>query len=258
MLEAFQASARAEQAEREAAANGAAAANEPADGAAAPDVRAGAGGPFDAAEPAATPPPVRQRARENDELLGISPQRTPGAAQRLPWVLAAIVIGMVAMFFVGRDFGRETEAGPGDDVEPNVVDDGVVPEGPGAGSDSRPIAPASGNSPKLNDDDVAFLSRENRFSVRAIQFDKNGRGPGLALEAYRYLRDAGFPAVAPITQGEVLVICVGAEPSRNAELQRLRAELQRLPGPPPRNEPGAFESAYYVNIEDQIDDSLRR
>lgn len=259
MLEAFQASARAEQAEREAAANGAAAANEPAPGAPSPEVRAGAGGPFDAAEPAAPPPSVRQRTRENDELLGISAQRTGGSARRLPWIVAALVVGMVAMFFVGRDFGRETEAGPDDGQDSTYeVDDVPVPKGPGAETNRRVDSPPAGNGAKLNDDDVAFLSRENRFSVRAIQFDKNPRGSKLALESYHYLRAAGFPAVAPITQGKVLVICVGAEPSQNAELRRLRAELQRLPGPPPRNRQGEFESAYYVNIEDQIDDSLRR
>lgn len=255
MLEAFQASARAEQEQREAAANEAAPSATPGADAPAPEARAGAGGPFDAAEPATPPSPARQRAPENDELLGIAPRRTPGTAQRLPWIVAAVALGMVAMFFVGRDFGREAEAGPGDETPPAESDDPVVPAGPGPdeGGGAERATPSD-----LTAADLAFLSRENRFSVRAIQFDANPRGSKLALEAYLYLTELGYPAVAPITQGEMLVICVGAEPELNSELRRLRDELRQLPGPPPQSRAGEFDSAYEVNIADQIDDSLRR
>jgi hypothetical protein len=233
MLEAFQASASAEQDAR--AASGPAAAPPPAEG---------AGGPL--AEGAPAPP-----AHAAEALMG---RRRPARSARPLLTVLAVLLGMAILFAAGRALSGRTRA-----AEP-TTDGGSELEVPGAPT-QVPVEPETAPAPQeqeLTADDLAFLSRENRFSVRAIQFDDDERGRRLAYESYRYLRDKGLPAVTPLTQGEVLVICVGAEPEQNPALRDLRSRLHALEGPPPQRQPGAFDSAYIVNISDQISDEWRR
>jgi hypothetical protein len=102
-------------------------------------------------------------------------------------------------------------------------------------------------------DDRSFYDKANRFTVRAIYYGNTPKGWKRALAAYRYLRAQGLPAIAPIDQGEILVLCVGAEPRREGRLDQLSERLRELPGPPPQGEAGAFAGAYFVNIDDLVE-----
>lgn len=234
MLEAFQASARADESAQAASAQAATPPDDP-----------GAGGPLAGGDDAPRPHAV-------EGLMGT--RRRSGAGRALG-VALAVLLGMALLFVAGRELSGLTRAAgpaePGDRAE----------AGPELAVPERTPATPSGAEPEpqeLTPDDLAFLSRGNRFSVRAIQFDADERGERLAYESYLYLREQGLPAVTPLTQGEVLVICVGAEPEQNGRLRDLRTRLHELAGPPPRSEPGAFDSAYIVNISDQISDEWRR
>lgn len=237
MLEAFQASQRAEAASPEAAE-------------AAGTDAAGAGGPLATPEDS-EPAPARPR-HAAESLMGA---RRPSALPRQLGLVLGLLLAMAAVFAAGRVLSNMARAaGPEEPVDEPEVE---VPAAPAQDGTTAP--PQVEDTPQeLTADDEAFLSRDNRFSVRAIQFDADERGQGLAYASYRYLREQGFPAVTPLTQGEVLVICVGAEPEQNATLRDLRRRLHELDGPPPQSQPGAFDSAYIVNISDQISDEWRR
>lgn len=264
MLEAFQASAKAEQAKQEEArvadsgtsGRGGTTPAQPqaaaGSGRAAPDPSPplGVGGPFATDSPAA-----RLQPSGEDQVLGIAPRRAAKPMGKMPLVVILVALGMTAMFLLGRDFGKDSQA-----AEPQGDGAVVVPETSGA--EERVKVPERKPVPVkdsgLTAADRAFLSLDNRLSVRAIQFSSDKDGKARAEAIYYYLREQGLPAVVPIDQGDITVICVGAEPSRNQEIERIRSALHALAGPPPLNEPGAFGSAYFVNIEDQIDESLRR
>ena len=74
-----------------------------------------------------------------------------------------------------------------------------------------------------------------------------------ALTTYRYLRAQGLPAIAPIDEGPEIYLCVGAEPKLDGPLADIRMRLKTLPGPPPQNQPGAFASAFFKNIDDIVE-----
>ncbi|MFT7484335.1 MAG: hypothetical protein ACI9F9_000175 [Candidatus Paceibacteria bacterium] len=263
MLEAFQASAKAELAKQEEArAAGTAPLSSKAPGKTPePSAPMGVGGPFAVGESEARP-----HASVGNEILGTAPRRAPRPTNRTPWVIGLVVVSMVGMFYLGRDFRKGTVFGQGDGSESSQQGEGdLATELPAhlerTPTDQLPVVktdpPAVAKPSGMTEADRAFLDLNNRISVRAIQFDNDKRGTQRAREIYRYLREQGLPAVAPIAQGEVWVICVGAEPALNPSIERVRAQLQQLPGPPPQSQAGAFNSAYFVNIEDQIDESLR-
>ena len=119
--------------------------------------------------------------------------------------------------------------------------------------DPRDTAGDGSAASDLSADDVRFFDKSNRFTVRAIYYGNTPRGWQRALATYRYLRELGLPAVAPIDQGNELVLCVGAEPKREDRLSEYRSRLRALPGPPPSSETGAFAGAYFVNIDDLVE-----
>lgn len=265
MLEAFQRSAQAEktrQAEQLASRESSAGNSPSSDGGA--DKRIGVGGPFDTGTGGLPSPeaPVQVgleglRRGLGDDVLGTGPQSQRGFTPRMALLAVGILVAMIVVFQIGRDLGTETKAGSGDDssddsdvqVQAKPTQD---PSGPAAG---ETVSPATASS--LTEDDLAFLNLENNWTVIAITFDNNESGGKLATETYKYLREQNLPAVQHVTQGKYLTICVGAEPAQNEAIKGIRATLQGLAGPPPRNEKGAFASAYFVQIEDQIDSSLR-
>lgn len=102
-------------------------------------------------------------------------------------------------------------------------------------------------------DDLAFYDKANRFTLRAIYYANTPKGWKRALDTYRYLRAQGMPAVAPIDQGDILVLCVGAAPTREGALSELSLRLRALQGPPPQSEEGAFAGAFFMNIDDLIE-----
>ena len=102
-------------------------------------------------------------------------------------------------------------------------------------------------------DDRSFYDKSNRFTVRAIYYGNTPKGRRRALTTYRYLRGLGLPTIAPIDQGDIIVLCIGAEPRREGRLAELSDRLRAFPGPPPRSEAGAFAGAYFVNIDDVVE-----
>jgi hypothetical protein len=116
-----------------------------------------------------------------------------------------------------------------------------------------PVAGSAGAEDGYTADDLAFLDKRNRVTLRAITFDATSLGQQKALKSYLHLRSQGIPAVAPFVVGDLTLICVGAAPSvRDPELARLRERLLTLPGPPPQAEPTPYASAFLVNIEDLV------
>ncbi len=278
MLEAFQASAKAEKA-RQAAAEAAegstayAAAAPGATGAGAEDSddSVGVGGPFaGTTKPVTAQPAVRPDVHIHPkDLMSGSPEPSDSSLRRalsgggkgvklsqlqLPVLVLGVLVAMLAMFFLGRWFSspNETQAsGPG------IGEMAYSGDPDGALAAVRTYQDPTLDESNLTAADRAFLDRKSRLSVRAIEFPATERGNKLANITYEYLLASGLPAVAPITQGEIQFICVGAAPTLNAEIEAIQAALQAMPGPPPGNQVGAFSSAYFVNIEAQIDDEYR-
>lgn len=198
-------------------------------------------------------------------------------------VVAALVLG--AAYWLGRQNATvEAGPGPGDGARDSVQEraqsgtPSTSTRSPSADALSRPSdegdpAPATASNPDseqnpgdplgenrdasaagdLTADDLRFFEKSNRFTVRAIYYGNTPRGWMRALATYRYLRDLGLPAVAPIDQGNELVLCVGAEATREGRLSGFRSRLRALPGPPPSSETGAFAGAYFINIDDLVD-----
>lgn len=236
----------------------------------------GVGGPFDALEGdettperAATPAPGPGFG-VGDDVLGTAPLQGRGFSPRTMLLVVGILVAMVVVFQLGRDLGSSTEASEPADSPVTRGDDprGSTERGskdagsnapatgaPSAAKDETSEKPAS--AADLSDDDRAFLSLDNNWTVIAISFDNNERGRKLAIETYHHLRDQGLPAISPLTRGNYYTICVGAEPNRNAAIEKVRADLRKLAGPAPRNEKGAYSDAYFANIEDLVDPDLR-
>jgi len=256
MLDAFQRSARAE---RDAEAHAA---------------RAPRGGAFAKArkedepprpEPKKRPKPPRRRptpelAPRPEEVLGTGPRPAlPGIPAWIPAALVVLSIAIAGAYWIGGKLGGETRAeepGSAPPLEAFEADYAQAEEAPAVAGESRPPAPPPSNAKgsDLTEDDRRFLDpSRSRYTVRAIYFANDREGWSRSLSTYYYLRRAGLPAIAPIEKGEIVVICVGAEPSRTGELEQIRDRLQALPGPPPESEAHAFESAFFVNIDDQID-----
>lgn len=212
-------------------------------------------------------PPVRRPVPVFDprpeEVLGTGP-RPPlsGIPVWIPTAVVVLVIAIAGAYWIGGRLGGETHAeepGTGPPLEAFETDLGLALEAPSGAGGSSPQAPApssarASEASDLTEDDRRFLDpNRSRYTVRAIYFDNDREGWSRSLSTYYYLRRAGLPAIAPIEKGEIVVICVGAEPSRTGELEQIRDRLQALPGPPPESEARAFESAFFVNIDDQID-----
>jgi hypothetical protein len=261
MLEAFQRSAQADEAKRVEAE--ASSVESPSGGV--------AGGPFaesnDVPRTASATDESNVSVPLSDEVLGTAPPRAPGMKPRVLLIALAIVFTMAATFLIGRGFGIGSSVradGDGDglqedgalleDLDTDLGGAAVIEDGPSPPPEELKPAPVS----QLTLDDQAFLDANNNWTVIAISFANDDDGAVLATETYRYLREQGMPAVAPITQGKFLVVCVGAEPRRNAAIESVRAQLHRLAGPPPNLEQSPFSSAYFANIEDLIDPRLRR
>lgn len=274
MLEAFQRSAQVDKTRRDAENSRPETPGSSSPEQADPTPQVGVGGPFDALD--GTPDPKSAAASPGpgfgvgDDVLGTAPRSSSGFSARTALLAVAILIAMVVVFQLGRDLGNSTEAaGPGDDVEVPESGEGAplgnTDENADSIADQQPSTPSepatsegSEDGLSMTKDDRAFLDAANNWTVIAISFDHNAKGGKLALETYKHLREQGFPAIAPVTRGGYLLICVGAEPNRNQAIEQLRSDLKRLQGPPPQNQKEAYSTAYFANIEDLIDPQLRR
>jgi hypothetical protein len=240
MLEAFQQSARAAQ---EAHAREERAPKQPAQASAAPS----------------SPKPV-QAPREpaggisyGSELLGTNPLPRRGIPTWIPVAVVVLLVAMVGAYWVARELGREAAAGePGTTSLPAEAEQDLSAI---SGAGSTPVKPPSEADPVeqlLSANDLRFLDTANRITVMAIQYPNTAQGRGLAEKARAYLDGAGLPVISPVERGKDIVVLVGAAPDTSG-LEQIRTKLRATPGPPPQNEPGAFEDAYYVNIDDWID-----
>jgi hypothetical protein len=102
--------------------------------------------------------------------------------------------------------------------------------------------------------DAALHDRQNRYTVRLIQYPDDEKGLALALAAHGWLAQMGYPVGSPIRLGggKGLVLVAGAKPT-SEELVPLRDNLRRLRYPESsRTMP--FADAYL----DEIDDVLAR
>lgn len=263
MLEAFQRSAREDQArkaresEEVASKEGSKpAASEPSGKPTEPKPAGDAG-----VREAPTPPPALvQSARPEDivseDVLGVSPRgrhprRPLSIPSWLPLALIVLLLAMAAAWGIGRLLrgGGETRA-----QEPNGAEDVVLKfEEDLAAAGAGDQASQNVRNGLLLEDDRRFLDPANRFTIRAIYFNEGPSGKARIDATYHHLRAAGLPVISPITQGKMLILCVGAEPALNERLKDIQSKVRALAGPPPQNEPGAFADAFAVNIDDYVE-----
>jgi len=194
-----------------------------------------------------------------------------GARAPLPPLAALIALALLAgAFWLGRWSVRNEVAAMGagrapspEAGDPAAAGESTPPAAPGGarapeGAPGQPAEPAQEPpAESYTADDLAFKDRQNRFTVRAIYYADTPEGWKRALSTYRYLRECGLPAVAPIAVGTELYLCVGAgptlDPSKDDRLAKIRQTLKALPGPPPQSEPGAFSGAFFQNIDDLVE-----
>ena len=215
------------------------------------------------AKPSAPRSAPRPEDLARDDVLGSGARgRWPRHAMRVPrWLPPAGVVLLLAMagtWWIGRLLSNsgETHAQPKNnaDLLESFENDLAGPAGVGPGNTPNlPEAPPIADDQNLTEDDRRFIDPKNLFTVRAIYFNNDSRGWQRAIATYHHLRASGLPAIAPITQEKILVLCVGAEPTMNQELTQIQTKLRALPGPPPQYEPDAFADAFFVNIDDYLD-----
>lgn len=111
------------------------------------------------------------------------------------------------------------------ETPPPVV---AAPESTTAGDDFR------------TDVDRAFLLAANRVTVCAQRYGKDEQARWEA--DYWALKDLGLPVVQPVSDrnGKWIVLCVGAEPKKNKNIDDVLAGLHAMP---------EFASAYVDNID---------
>ena len=240
MLEAFQQSARAAQ---EAHAREERAPKQPARASEAPS----------SPEPAPRPRALAGADRFGEDLLGTRPLPRRGIPTWIPVAVVVLLVAMVGAYWVARELGREAAAGgSGTSTLPvEAAQDLSAISGRGPEVVQPPSGEGAVESP-LSAHDLRFLDKANRITVMAIQYPNTPQGKGLAEKTRAYLDGAGLPVISPVERGKDIVVLVGAAPDTSG-LQQIRTKLRATPGPPPQNEPGAFEDAYYVNIDDWFD-----
>lgn len=224
------------------------------------------------AAPSAAPRPRPAPRARPPRLAGEPGPLALAIPERAPIFLALTLaeLGLLALAFW---LGRATASGPGTEAPVAGLaaspDSWSFPEGSASAPETAPASAPQAEEPEgaaspaapaleldaegRTADDRAFYDKSNRYTVRAIYYGNTPKGWKRALTAYRYLRGHGFPTVAPIDQGDIIVLCVGAAPERSGPLTELQERVRNLPGPPPASERGAFAGAYFVNIDDLVE-----
>jgi hypothetical protein len=229
----------------------------------APEV--GVGGPFDAGEPGpeGAAPASKPGFGVGDDVLRTAPRPSAGFSLRTALLVMGVLVAMAVVFQLGRDLGRTTEASVTDETPEETIEtpgDSTATSSDSSGEVAAPVPDTSVPAPEsaMSEHDLAFLSKENNWTVVAISYENSETGGALAVSTYLYLLEQGLPAIKPLTFKGYLMICVGAESTHNAVIEKIRSDLHALDGPPPQNEKNAFGDAYPRNIEDLIDPKLRR
>lgn len=218
------------------------------------------GGPFAHERKAETAPvpelsPEPKVASATDFSLEPSPRpeddRRPALARLLSdpgfrlVVLVAALIGAGA-YVAGRFGSRSAQAS---ESAPAVVGDptaqGVLAAG-AAGEDAveKNRAAARMGSPS----DAAFMSLENKFTVRLAQYNNDEAGKRKAFETAEFLRKLAIPVASPIEKGKVIILAAGAKPS-TAELDGLLKVVRAQHGTGGQEKQLPFASAYIENID---------
>lgn len=190
------------------------------------------------------------------EILGTGPRpASSGIPLWVPLVVVLLLAAMAGTYWIGDLLGGEARANEptGDPLVEDFETDLVGGGDPASEAGDQTPVPPPAEDADLTEDDRRFLdASRSTYTVRAIYFADDREGKARARSTYWYLRNSGLPVIAPIQKGDIVVICVGAELTRTGELEQIRDRLHSLPGPPPESEPDAFESAYFVNINDQV------
>lgn len=209
----------------------------------------------------ATPRPSR---RSSGEAFGASLMKTrgPGLPSWLPAAVLILLVAMAGTYWFTRNLSRSAQAGAGErsgeagsaELDEALDQDlrSLVEDADPRGAARPPAAGAPDHASSMPEADRRFLDKANRFTMRAVQFENDARGRELAMAVHAHMRAEGLPVVTPVELGDILVVCVGAEPILDGRLLQIQDRLQALDGPPPQNEPGAFAGAYAVNIDDYI------
>jgi len=216
-----------------------------------------AGGPFAETPAPPAPPPAAAAPAEAAAAYPAEPAGAPEASKErllLPVgnlsFLAMQVFLLLAAFFLGRFSTGSVNASAPDESTSREGGFEVPRIDPGASRNlTRPITgqPQAGGAQNLTPMDEAFLDPENRYTIRTISYGRSPMEEDLAFKAYDHMRTEGLPVVTPLGFGEHLMIFVGAAPTR-PEIDDLLKEVKSTRGP--ASDPGAFRSAYVVNIED--------
>lgn len=159
--------------------------------------------------------------------------------------IAAGALLLVLAFFLGR-FSVGEPALAGHDPQVETSKDALELQLPVDAPPPVVDAPATNDTPAAPADDYrtdvdrAFLLAANRITVCAQRYGKDEQ---TRWEAdYWKLKDLGLPVVQPVSDrnGKWIVLCVGAEPKKNENIDEVLETLHAMP---------AFASAYVDNID---------
>ena len=207
------------------------------------NVQASAGGPFAPSSP-------RAKAAEGGTGLAARALRDPIVRGALALALVAIV----GAYWLGtRRGGDEVEAasaagpsGPGMLVSPSARDAGAPPSGETLARLNQQRGQAG--TPQ----DQRFLDKANQFTIRLVQYNNDEAGLRQAKATFEYLRGQGLPAVAPISIGKGVIVCVDSAP-RKSDLDQMLGYVRKMQGPDEKTKRPPFADAYVVNIDDVLE-----
>jgi len=191
-------------------------------------------------EPAPEPTPVAPRVKSPglDDL-------PPSIERRRIEPFLAIGAGallLVLAFFLGRfSVGEPALASDKTDAQPIAGDFELDLKQPVDAP--QPIVddvPDTVADDYRTDVDRAFLLAANRVTVCAKRYGKEEQSRWEA--DYWQLKDLGLPVVQPVSDrnGKWIVLCVGAEPEKNQNIDSILKTLHAMP---------SFDSAYVDNID---------
>lgn len=207
------------------------------------NVQASAGGPFASASP-------RAKAEAGEGGLA-------ARALRDPVVRAALGVALVAIgaaYWLGTRSGSAADE-PASEVlaaAPGVI----VPASAAPGAAPSPDADLA----RLNQQraqtgtahDQQFLDKKNQFTIRLVQYKNDEAGLRQAKATFEFLRREGLPAVAPISIGKGVIVCVDSKP-RKADLDAMLTFVQKMAGPDGKTNRPPFADAFVVNIDDVLE-----
>jgi hypothetical protein len=165
------------------------------------------------------------------------------------FALAAVTVIVVIAMMVKKGTSTDVSAGADTSTAPSAA-----PIGASAPAANAPATNSSPTAVGSTAQDRALRDPKNKFTIRVGQYVNDPSGAASAQVAYRYLLTEGALVIAPAvsSDGEHLVLCVGAEAKKDALSVQL-GWVHNLRGPA-----GGKKLPYADAWVDNIDHVVRR